>query len=232
MALPSTLLILGTDAAGKNHLARLIARRWQELNEPLIIREGWLAAQPAEPEQEEDKGAFSLLKEQLFLALYPFCKPVFLPLLHYLIRRDIKNFQPQSQSQLVVSHTGLRLLAFHLGHLYKSPDEIRLPASLEKTLSTLKDQCQTTTVVLDIDHQVRQQRVQARRANGGSDPFDHYMARDEERSERIEDILVWLGRQFLQAQVIENNDLSEAELLKQLADICQEPRLALSQGEP
>jgi len=33
-----------------------------------------------------------------------------------------------------------------------------------------------------------------------------------ERSERIESFLVWLGRRYLNAVVIENNDLDDAEL--------------------
>ena len=53
--LPQTLLLLGTDAAGKNHVARVWARRMAEQGLETQIQEGWLAGSPADPEMEDEK---------------------------------------------------------------------------------------------------------------------------------------------------------------------------------
>ncbi len=55
-------------------------------------------------------------------------------------------------------------------------------------------------------------RIARRISSGTVDNFDRYMAEDEVRSERIESFLVWLARKYLDAVVIENNDLMDADL--------------------
>lgn len=49
---------------------------------------------------------------------------------------------------------------------------------------------------------------------GSLDHFDRYMGQDPVRSERIEHFLVWIGATYLKAERIENNHLSDAELLE------------------
>ncbi len=69
--------------------------------------------------------------------------------------------------------------------------------------------------MLDIDHETRIRRVQAR--GESSDPFDRYLAARPVLSERIESIMVDLACQHLAATLIENNDLSAEQLIQQVA---------------
>ncbi len=87
-----------------------------------------------------------------------------------------------------------------------------MPAFLDLALRAFLPVTRAKAIVLDIDDQFRRQRTAKRTRGGGVDPFDRYMARDSARSERIENIMVWLGRTYLNAVKIENNDLEEGEV--------------------
>jgi len=62
--------------------------------------------------------------------------------------------------------------------------------------------------------EIRHHRIAHRAKHGNIDNFDRYMAQDTIRSERIESFLVWLAKNYLDAEIIENNDLNDAELAK------------------
>jgi 2-phosphoglycerate kinase len=76
---------------------------------------------------------------------------------------------------------------------------------------------QTTVVVLDVAPATRRRRIAARIRSGTVDPFDRYLLADLDRAERIEGCLVELATRYLNAAVIENDDLDDAALERELA---------------
>lgn len=220
---PETLLILGTDLAGKDHFANVLTDTAVAAGVKVERRRGALSARPDQRRTSEGKGIFKLWLEWLFLATLP----LFRRLLPYgtaiHIRYDLRRFRhPSDGSLIVVSHTGIRLLAFALAHLFESIEEIRLPAGVESALQAIVPATGACTVVLDIDHEVREARMRERVRRGTVDYFDRYMGLDPERSERIERFLVWLGVTHLGAVRIENNNLSDAELVACLQQSMEE----------
>lgn len=207
---PEVLVILGTDAAGKNHVAEALASMLARSGRRVELREGWFSKIPTAAEAE--KSALSLFQEQLFLSTFGINQYLIPSLIALLIKRDLRRFRKPDHPLIVVSHTGLRILAFYLGHRFRRIDDIRMPAFLDLALRTILPVTRAKAIVLDIEDHIRRQRIARRTRGGDVDPFDRYMARDSVRSERIESIMVWLGRTYLNAVKIENNDLSEAEL--------------------
>jgi hypothetical protein len=154
------------------------------------------------------------LLEWVFLATLPLhCR--LLPLLTtMLILRDLRRFRrPDQTPVLVVSHTAIRLLAFALGHLFTRTEDIRLPAMIQRALRAIPTVSGARTIVLDIDHAIRAERLAQRRKRGTVDLFDRYMGKNPLRSERIEAFLVWIGVTYLGAVRIENNALGNSDLL-------------------
>ena len=216
--LPPVLLILGTDLAGKDHFANVLTDAAAAVGMSVERRRGFLSGRPDHRRTSEGKGLMNLWMEWIFLATLPFhCR--FLPsLVSLLIWLDIKRFRPPaSGSLLVVSHTPIRLLAFALGHLFDTIEEIKIPVVAEKALRAVVCETKVRTVVLDIHHDIRMERLQSRSLRGTGDYFDRYMSDDPIRSERIENFLVFIGVTYLGAVRIENNNLPDAELLACLA---------------
>lgn len=212
---PDPILILGTDAAGKDHLAKLLIRKYTAAGHPVETREGWFSA-PTRPETmttSEDKGRAALAGEAVFLMTFRANRVLIPAVLTVLVRRDLQAFRHPGTRLIVISHTGLRVLAFYLGHRFPTADEIRVPAYLDRALRAIPRITRARTVALDIDDAVRQARIARRRGVGKMDPFDRYMAGNSYLSERIEGYLVRLGEIYLGAVRVENNDLSEAELI-------------------
>ncbi len=210
---PHTLLILGTDMAGKDHCANVVADAAQAAGIRLERRRGSLSARPNQQRSSEEKGLIRLWLERAFLAtLFLHCR--LLPwLTTLLIVLDLRRFQrPDQASVLVVSHTAIRLLAFALGHLFARVEDIRLPAMTMRALHAIAA-TGLRCVVLDIDHAIRAERLAQRNTRGTLDYFDRYMGSDPQRSERIEEFLVWIGLTYLGAVRVENNNLSDTELL-------------------
>ena len=210
---PHTLLILGTDMAGKDHCANVVADAAQAAGIRLERRRGSLSARPNQQRSSEDKGLLRLWLEWAFLTTLPLHCRLLPWLTTLLILRDARRFQrPDQVSVLVVSHTAIRLLAFALGHLYARVEEIRLPAMTVRALHAMAA-TGLRCLVLDIDQAVRAQRLAQRNTRGTLDYFDRYMGKDPQRSERIEEFLVWISLTYLGAVRVENNNLSDAELL-------------------
>ena len=74
----------------------------------------------------------------------------------------------------------------------------------------------TTVMVLDVAPATRRRRIADRIQSGTVDPFDRYMLADPDRAERIEHCLVELATRYLNATVIENDDLDDAALAREL----------------
>ena len=135
----------------------------------------------------------------------------------YLIRRDLRRFRrPAHGSIIVVSHTAIRMLAFAYSHIFDRVEDIKMPSVVECSLRDLVLATQARTIVLDIDQEVRNSRMNERLRRGTADNFDRYMGKDPSRSERIENFLVWICMTYLDAVRVENNNLSDAELLAYL----------------
>lgn len=70
--LPTPLLILGTDTAGKDHVAHFIVQQAAQAGQVIEKRAGWFLAPANRQRSSEHKGHFARLRERLFLATFPF----------------------------------------------------------------------------------------------------------------------------------------------------------------
>ena len=217
--LPRTIVLLGTDAAGKNHVARVWARRLHEQGVDLTIHEGWLAAPATGPDGDDDKSFFSHLAEQVFLLVFPLIGWIMPPILNWLIRRDARRFTDDGQRRLIVSHSALRILAFTLGARGRTIET--LPASSRRAVRELHRQSRAIVFVLDVDPDVRRRRIEERVERSDSDPFDRYMLTDMTRAERIEAFLVDLATRQMDAHLIVNNQLDDDALWTELEEACR-----------
>ncbi len=213
---PDILLILGTDASGKNYVANLIADILEKSGQGFEKRDGWFSNKAANIISSEDKTQIDLLKEKIFLSTFHLTKFLIPFLINLLIKKDLRKFKKSGKKIIVISHTGFRILAFYLGHIYDCKENIRLPRYLDRTLRSVLTVTGSKTIVLDIADKVRQKRIAKRAASGKADNFDKYMAKDNIRSERIESFLVWLAETYLNAVKIENDDLNDEELSFQI----------------
>ncbi len=222
---PGVLLILGTDLAGKDHVANVICDHAEAAGLLVERRPGAFTARPSRKRSTEGKGWLRLTLERLFLTTLPLHCFLIPHLAAILIRRDLRRFQAPASNQalIVVSHTAIRLAAFALGHLFDRPEAIRLPLRLEKALQAIVPHTRAQTLVLDIDHSVRTARLEARQQRGSADFFDRYLAADPARSERIEAILVRLAETRLGGRRLENHDLSEEEIITAISERSPQP---------
>ena len=216
--LPTTILLLGTDAAGKNHVARAWTRKMEESGQAPDLIEGWLSGEAEEPQADEDKSSLSHLAELTFLTVFPLIA-WFLPIaLRFLMRRDARRFRRDGRRRLVISHSALRILAFCYGAQGRGVDAMS-PAT-RRAVQELQRSSGAKVLVLDVDHEVRRRRIEARVARDDSDPFDRYMLADPERSERIEACLVSIAVDLMDGHLIVNNQLSDDELWQELLAAC------------
>ena len=213
-----TLLIIGTDLSGKNHVANLIVDKLVASGQKVEKREGKFSAPLTTATTSEDKSSFSLFMEWAFITTYPLHNRLIPYVVDYLLKKDLRKFRPaQDAVTLVISHTALRVLAFYLAHKYEQVEDIHLPAGLEEKLRALKA-TGVKVLVLDIDHHVREKRAAHRQAKETIDHFDRYAAANPKLSERIEDILVWLSRTYLGASKLINNDLTDQEVIAHILE--------------
>lgn len=217
--LPRTIVLLGTDASGKNHVARVWAQRMTELGLAPILQEGWLGSAPVAPDLDEAKSWFSHLAERTFLFVYPWIAWGMPFALNLLIHRDIRRFPADDRRRLVVSHSALRILAFCLGARGHGIDT--LSESTRHAVRELYKRSRALVIVLDVDHEVRRRRIEARVAEADADPFDRFMLADPVRSERIEACLVGLAVEHMDAHLIINNSLGDEALWAQLKEACK-----------
>ena len=213
---PETLLILGTDLAGKDHFANVVSDAATAAGVQVERRRGWLCARPDQERTSEGKSWSRLWLERLFLATLPLHCRLLPTLTGLLLFVDVRLFRrPAAGLACVVSHTAVRLLAIACGHLVDRVEAIRLPRITVRGLRAMRA-TGVRVVVLDIDHAVRIQRLADRRGRGTVDHFDRYMGSDPVRSERIEACLVHIACAWLGATRIDNNDCTPAELLAHL----------------
>ncbi len=218
---PETVLLLGTDASGKNHVGRLLVSRMKEAGCHLDVREGFLCGKPFEEKDHGEKGRLALLAESVFLWLFPITR-YFLPFaMGVVLRLDALRFKRRGQKTFVISHNALRVLAFCLGQNKRFLKGGKLSKWMEASIGSIQRASGALVIVLDVEDQIRQKRIQARLQEGSIDPFDRFMAADSERSEQIEACLVGIAQQYYGAHVIENNDLSDDALWEAFQEACE-----------
>ncbi len=217
---PGVILLLGTDASGKNHVANLWARKLKALGCDLVIREGGLCGKPAKQGDHGDKSQVALWAERGFIFLFPLARWTLPPALTLLLHWDAWRFKPPKQKMLAVSHNVLRILAFYLGQSRRHARDKTLPTWMERAIRRVHRASKAMVIVLDVDDATRQRRIQARLHEGSVDPFDRFMAADSARSERIEACLVRLATHYCQAYLVENNDLSDDALWEAFQKAC------------
>ena len=212
---PPVLLILGTDAAGKDYVADFLIRHWQAAGYPVEKRAGRFSASAVDDRSSsERKGRWGRFQEQVFIRLFPLLRPLLPVVARLLLVRDRRRFRPSAVPLVVVSHTAVRLLALVQGQALPPPP---LSRALQQALCALRETTKATVIVLDIDPAIRQRRIAVRIQSGTVDPFDRYMVADPQRAERIEACLVALATRYFNATVIVNNDLDAAALEHELA---------------
>ena len=209
------VLILGTDASGKDHVARLVITHLQRAGIFLEKRRGWLSAPACAADSSEHKGPGRLFAERLFLRIYPFIAWTLPTALTLCILADVLIYRLlRRKPVMVVSHTALRLLAFHMGH----DDAFRMPSHLRKALAKLRGQGLQTLFVTTERH-VRLGRIQDRIRRDKVDHFDLYMARRPRHGERVTDALERIAVDFLHARTIRNDAHGDAHIALALHEI-------------
>lgn len=216
MKTPDVLLILGTDASGKNHIANIVCDILENAGYSVEKREGSLCAKPTDAMSSEDKSRLRLLKEQLFITGFRYIR-FLVPIVAWgLMKKELLTFRKSDKKVIVISHTPIRVLAFYLGHIYMREKDVKMPGYLDTLLKSILPATGVRTIVLDIDDDIRKARVALRVKSGKVDYFDQYMAKHAHLSERIESFLVWLAKTYLNAVLIENNDPDEKELIQRI----------------
>lgn len=214
---PDTIMVVGTDASGKDHVANVLDDMIQQAGGDVTRRKRYLAGKTTRERSSSGKSHIELFLERGFLKCFPLCSFLMPVSMNYLLKRDLAAYRaPEEGKLIVVGHNCLRGLAFYWGHHYATPEQIRVPSVLSENLESLRALPGLHTIVLDVEDSIRKARIRKRAERGEADYFDRYMAANEELSERIERFLVWLSVKYLGATLIENNDLDKDELCNQI----------------
>ncbi|GAB6113242.1 hypothetical protein [Desulfomicrobium salsuginis] len=217
---PNLVLILGTDASGKDHVAQLVMAHLQEAGVFVEKRRGWLSAPACAAESSEHKGPVRLFAERLFLRIYPLIAWALPTTLSLCILADVLAYRLlRRKPVMVVSHTALRLLAFHMGH----DESFRMPTLLRGALASLRGQgLQTLFVTTERDIRIR--RIDDRIRRDKVDHFDLYMARRPRHGERVTDALERIAADFLHAHTVRNDAHGDEHIAAALHEIWPELR--------
>lgn len=210
--MPRLLLIIGTDASGKDHVARLALRHLRERGANLERRRGWLSAPACDAHSSEHKGPVRLLAERLFLRIHPLIGWAMAPALALCILADTRLFRTlRRRPALIVSHTALRLLAFHMGH----DASFRMPDRLARAIEGMRDAGLVTLLVTSAAP-LRLQRIEGRVRRDKVDNFDLYMASRPRLAEDIAAALERIAVLHLGAATIRNDAHGDEGILQEL----------------
>jgi hypothetical protein len=213
--LPNLILILGTDASGKDHVARLVTEHLRKAGAFPEKRRGWLSAPACAADSSEHKGPGRLFAERLFLRIYPLVAWALPTALTLCIQADALAYRVlRRKPAMIVSHTALRLLAFHMGH----DDAFRMPSHLGKALAALRG-LGLQTLFVTTERDVRLGRIHDRIRRDKVDHFDLYMARRPRHGERVTDALERIAVEHLQALSIRNDAHGDGHIAAALDEI-------------
>jgi thymidylate kinase len=209
---PRTILIVGTDASGKDHIANIIEKSLHESGQATERRKRFLCGKITRERSSTGKNSLELFGERCFLFLFPWFSALFTRAIIWILEKDLRNYLSGEKTVIVVGHNCLRGLAFLWGTAYEKFEEVPIPPRLIRLLDKMRSIPDLCTFVLDVEDDLRKKRIVQREQSGEIDHFDRYMAADGNRSEQIERFLVHLTRTYLDGHLIENNDLSEQEI--------------------
>lgn len=210
--LPDIIVIIGTDAAGKDHVANIVEQMILEEGGLVEKRKRYLTGKLTTKSSSSEKSALELFLENVFLWFFPRLGFILPPILTAILRRDIARLSPIDKKIIIVGHNCLRGLAFYWGHSDTDHTNIRPSRTLQKAFNSMNTIPGLHTLVLDVENDIRKKRIAAREKKNEADNFDRYMAANPARSEQIEDVLVWLTTTYLDGQLIINNDISETQI--------------------
>ncbi len=211
--IPDVILLLGTDASGKDHVANVLERFIRKRGGDVEKRKRYFSGRPTDEASSIHKSFFDHLQERVFLALYPRMGALLPLLMNAMIRWDVARFSAPDKKLIVVGHNALRAMAFHWGHSESSAAAFHIPTYLREAFHKANEKTGAHAIVLDVDHAVRHARIASRVRRRVADSFDRYMMQDPARSERIEACLVSAARELLNAQTMINNELLEEEIM-------------------
>lgn len=214
--LPDVILVIGTDASGKDYIAKVLEDMIRESGGEVEKRKRFFSGSVTTAVCSTNKGLLDRAQEALFLALYPFFGSLILLVFSLWTRWDIYKFRAPQKKLIVVGHNGLRALAFYWARHMTADGGFSIPSFLKRTFSFLIEKTGAHVIVLDVDHDVRQQRINDRVETGLADNFDLYMLENSERSEAIESCLVKGAQELLGATLMINNNLKVEELRDRL----------------
>ncbi len=210
--MPRLVLIIGTDASGKDHVARLALRYLRERGATLERRRGWLSAPACDAHSSEHKGPARLLAERLFLRMHPLIGRAMAPALTLCILADTWLFRTlRRRPALIVSHTALRLLAFHMGH----EASFRIPEALARAIEGMRD-AGLVTLLVTSEAPLRLRRIEGRIRRDKVDNFDLFMAARPQLADGIAAALEHIATRHLGAATIRNDAHGDEGILQEL----------------
>jgi hypothetical protein len=213
-SVPDVILLIGTDAVGKDHVANILMNMIHEAGYVAEKRHRFLSTRIRLSMRNENKTPWELFLEWLFLEVYPSLGFLLPPIINRLLRRELKIFKQSDRKIIVVGHNYLRGLAFYWERRYSYPEQINVPTDLDRTLTDLGALSGLYPMVISVDEKLRKERIVKRILNGKADFFDRYMIEDSDRAQRIQTVLRWMVQKYLKGRLLENNDLSEPALRK------------------
>jgi hypothetical protein len=206
---PDVILILGTDAAGKDHVANILSHMIREGGGHVQKRRGFFSATPSRTKDSTKKSLIDYAQERLFLATHGLIAPLMPALVGGVLLGDRLFFSRPDHKLIIIGHHALRALAFHLGRSKKSASSFCLPDYLKNTIGQTREAVNPHVIVLDVDEKIRRRRISDRVATGTEDYLDKYMVLHRERADRIEHCLVRVATELMGAHLLTNNDLPE-----------------------
>lgn len=218
------ILLLGTDAAGKDHVARILVDMIHECGGEAHKRRGFFSAGYSRTKDSTQKSLLHYAAERAFLVLFrPLC--FMIPIvLFFLVRLDLWLFRRPEGKLIIVGYHGLRALAFYLAQAKEEDGKSAIPSYIRRVFAKVRGQMGLKAIVLDVDEVIRKRRIDARSEKGKEDFFDRYMLNHPQQSERIERSLVSVSQVLLGAARLTNNDLQESEIRERLVDILYQPQ--------
>ena len=210
--LPDVFLLLGTDAAGKDYVANILAKMIHEGGGIVQKRRGFFSANSSRMKDSTKKSFFDYAQERLFLALYVPLAPLMPMFLHGLMLFDMARYRQPESKLIVIGHHGLRALAFHLARNEKTASSFLLPAYLRKTIGLMRKKTRAHVIVIDVNESIRQRRISDRVAAGREDFLDIYMVLNRARADRIEGSLVRVATELMGGAKLTNDDLPEKDI--------------------
>lgn len=216
--IPDVILLVGTDASGKDHVAHVLETHILALGGSVEKRKRFFSGKVTHERSSTNKGWSDRLQESVFLAVYPWLGSLLVWLIGLLTLLDARRFRAPRGKLIVVGHNGLRALAFVMAHRQKTKGRHVFPRFLRHVFAVTKRMTKAHVVVLDVHPDVRRRRILQRSKAGETDLFDRFMLQDPARSEKIEACLIEAATKLMRGRVMINDDLHVSEIKKHILE--------------